>query len=105
VSILTVASGHNRPELVIPIRFGNVRGWTESGAFSPKEFALFMRAIQTKTQVYISEFQGHFRGFQHGFDPFCGHYSGQYPSQSLFGWLNCAQSRWSTVLNRAFSTE
>jgi len=72
-------SGHNRSELLTPIGFGSVRGWTESGALGAEELARFMRAIQTKTQVILGQFQGHFSTFQHGFGLFCGHYSGHYP--------------------------
>jgi hypothetical protein len=91
--ILTAVSGHYRLELLIPIGFGYVRGWTEPGAFASIGFARFMRAIQTKTHAISSKFQGHFRGFQHGSDPFRGHYSGHYlrPSQLHEG--NSAPSR------------
>ena len=70
VPILTVVSGHYRSELLIPIDFGCVRGWTESGVLGAIGFARFMRAIQTKTHAILSRFEGHFRGFEHGFDPF-----------------------------------
>ena len=63
-------SGHNRLELLALIGFGYVRGWTESGSLGAEELTRFMRAIQTKTQVISRGFQSHFRGFQHGFDPF-----------------------------------
>src|SRR6476646_7017214 len=52
-----------------------------------------MSPIQTKTQMISRGFQGHFRGFQHCSDPFCGHYSGHDPGPHLCAEITLATPR------------